>query len=506
VPILLRTLTTADDPLAQSAAAALADLAGQNLGADTVRWQEWWDQHKNLTEEEWLLERLAFQTSHSRRLEGELERAKSNLLRLEQQLYNRLPPGDRLAHIESLAEADDAALRMQAVAWALEQLPAADQVGQKALSDALLRFGRDGNEDVRRAAILALGRLRDPRAFDRLRETLVSERPAIRAASARALVLQVRGSDPAAAQRQKEIVPSLQKALDDPSLEVVVEAAEGLGALGVPEAGPVLTVLLRHPSQPVRQAAALALERVADVTLVDGLLETLDDSSATVRFSVVGALGHAAADPRGLDEPKRVRLTARLEALLLRDADPGVRGRAASVLGECGTATNLPVLWQRVTATEDSRVQERSWAAIVEIVSRAANPELVRDWDRLLTDSKQTARRTQLLSEVFERWQKKDDTRKRTAAIVDLLAQAYLDQEKFALAYPLLRDSLTSSLSDSVIEKRLSLVLTCAELSLKDGDKAQTLRIIQEVHPFLTRKPLIAMEFEKLEKKAKKGP
>ena len=73
------------------------------------------------------------------------------------------------------------------------------------------------------------------------------------------------------------MIPALQKALDDPSLEVVVEAAESLGTLGAPEAGPVLTVLLRHPSRSARQTAALALERVADVGVLDGLLQALDD-------------------------------------------------------------------------------------------------------------------------------------------------------------------------------------------------------------------------------------
>src|SRR5207244_2218429 len=91
--------------------------------------------------------------------------------------------------------------------------------------------------------------------------------------------------------RQRQVVALLQKALDDPSLEVVVEAAESLGTLGIPEAGPVLTILLRHPSKSVRQAAALALERVADSSILDGLIEALDDPAVTIRFSLVGALG-----------------------------------------------------------------------------------------------------------------------------------------------------------------------------------------------------------------------
>jgi hypothetical protein len=90
---------------------------------------------------------------------------------------------------------------------------------------------------------------------------------AVRAAAARSLAQQARGTGAEALERQRQVVPLLQKALEDPALEVVVEAAEDLGALGVPEAGPVLTVLLRHPSPPVRQTAAQALERVAEAKL-----------------------------------------------------------------------------------------------------------------------------------------------------------------------------------------------------------------------------------------------
>src|SRR5262249_1797686 len=153
------------------------------------------------------------------------------------------------------------------------------------------------------------------------------------AAAARGLAQQARGTGPEAQARQRKVVPALQKALEDTALEVVVEAAEDLGSLGVPEAGPVLTGLLRHPSASVRQAAALALERMADTALLEGLLQALDDPVVTVRFRLVGAIGRAAGENRPLSEAQRAQVSERLEQVLLRDADPGVRSRAASVLG-----------------------------------------------------------------------------------------------------------------------------------------------------------------------------
>jgi HEAT repeat protein len=298
--LLLDQLSSDDGRVREAAAQALGELTGQNYGLDIGRWRTWWETHKELANESWLEERLGYQSSRARRLEGELERAKNEIVRLHQQLYSRLPAGDRLGQVQALSEAEDAAVRALAVNWCLELLPTADAVGQRALADLLLRFSHDGTLEVQRAAVLGLGRIADRRAFERLRALAQHHLPAVRTAAARSLAQQVKRPGPELIARQRQVVSILQKALDDPALEVVIEAAESLGTLGVPEAGPVLTVLLRHPSQSVRQTAALALERVADPGIVDGLIEALDDPLPTVRFSLVGALGHAVGDGRTL--------------------------------------------------------------------------------------------------------------------------------------------------------------------------------------------------------------
>jgi HEAT repeat protein len=504
--VLLDQLSATEEVLRHDAAAALADLTGLNYGLEIGRWRDWWQRHENLPEERWLETRLAFQASRAHRLEGDLERARAQVLRLHQQLYSRLPAADRLGHVQTLIEHDDPAVRALAVTWSTELLNGADTVGQRALADLLLRLSYDGAADVQRAAVLALGRVPDARAFDRLRFLLQRGPSPVRAAAARSLAQQARGSGEEAQERQRQVVPILQKALEDPALEVVVEAAEDLGALGVPEAGPVLTVLLRHPSGPVRQTAAQALERVADAMVLDGLLEALDDSVATVRFCLVGALGHSARDGQGLSEQHRNRLLARLENLLARDADPGVRSRAATVLGECGPPAALPVLWKRVQAAEDGRVQEKAWAAIVEILTRAGDPDLVAEWDRLVAEAKQPARRVQLLSEVAARWQKKEETRAQIGPVQEALVQAHLEQRKWAAAFPVVRELLARSGNDGDTDKRLRWLLAIGEQAVQDENRKEALRVVQEAQAFLTRRKALAGEFERLEKLARQGP
>ncbi len=504
VIVLFDLLSNDNEAIRRATGDALVELTGQNYGTELDRWRGWWERNKDIPNEQWLVLRLAYQGVHARRLAGDLERTRGEVLRLHQQLYTRLPAADRLGHVQLLVEHEDPAVRAQAAAWSIELLASADALGQKNLADVLLRLSRDGALEVQRSAVLALGRVNDDRAFERLLVLLRKGPPQVRAAAARAMTQHARGSGPDAQAKQKVVVPALQKALDDPNLEVVIGAAENLGTLGVPEVGPVLTALLRHPSESVRQAAAQALEHGLDQTQLDALLAALDDPAASVRFSLVGALGNVASDGKQLSPTQRNRLLERLEGLLLRDTDPGVRSRAATVLGQIGTPALLATLWRRVLAAEDSRVQEKAWTAIIEIVARTASLELLYEWDRTLIEAKQGPRRLHLLGEVQQKWKKRDDLQPHSRAVVERLVQAQLEQGKWAAAFPLVRDLLPQQAGDSDLDRRLRWLLTVGEQALKDGNRAEALRAVQEAQAYLPQSKALEAEFEQLEREAKK--
>src|SRR5262249_23532370 len=142
-----------------------------------------------------------------------------------------------------------------------------------------------------------------------------------------------------------------------------------------------------------------------------------------------------------------------------KDPDPGVRSRAATVLGECGTIPALRSLWRRVLAAEDGRVQDKAWQALVEIVVRAGRVELLQEWDNLLLDEKQSNRRLALLSEVSRRWNKHEETKSQAAYIQPMLVEAQLEQGKWTAALPLVREALTRSGGDAEVERRLRWLL-----------------------------------------------
>src|SRR5262249_32076660 len=157
------------------------------------------------------------------------------------------------------------------------------------------------------------------------------------------------------------VVAALERALNDPSLLVVRDAAESLGSLGVPAVAPLLAGLLRHSSPTVREAAAHALEQMSNPAVLTILCDVLAEPTTTdnVRFSLVGALGKIGKEGNPADRQK-VDLLKRLQTMLVRDNDPGVRSRAATVLGDLGSSADLALLWQRVTTNEDNRVQLKS--------------------------------------------------------------------------------------------------------------------------------------------------
>jgi HEAT repeat protein len=502
VPVLLELLSEGNEVLRRASASALAELSGLDFGENVEHWQAWWKRQKHMSTERWLEQRLAYQTSRANRLDGDLGRARAQVLRLQQQLYSRLSVTERVSHIQSLLEQEDPSLRLLAVTWSLELLPTADLARRELLTQVLLRLSHDACAEVQRAAVLSLGRVPSPAAFTRLQVLLDNGRPCVRTAAARSLAMHASGTDAASRARLRVVVPALQKTLHDSALEVVVEAAEDLGMLGALEAGPVLTSLLRHRSEYVRQAAAQALERVAEPSILDGLLGAVEDPSVAVRFSLVGALGHAGGEGHTLTEAQRKRLLEALKLLLLRDADPGVRCRAAVVLGDLGSPDLLADLWGCVESS-NGRVQEKAWAAFLEVLSRSGSLTLLRQWDRRLAEARQDRYRLLLLTEVVASWQKNEERKDVVGSAVEALVQAQLDLGKWSAAWPQLRELLAHSGSEAEVDRRLRKLLSLGEQALRDGDRSAAARVVQEAQPFLARTGTLRDGFASLEKKAR---
>ncbi len=185
------------------------------------------------------------------------------------------------------------------------------QMAVAALIDAV----RDPVEDVRLAAVRALGQLNEPRGLrlllgiieegdrwtgSRIVEALISMGPEI----------------------TSEIIPRLEATTNINARLLYVQIC---GLLQITEALGSLFLLLRDPDKETRISAAKALGQIGDVSAVESLIISLNDESWEARAQTAKALG-ALGDKQAVDKLKRA----------LSDENWWVRHNAADALYRLG--------------------------------------------------------------------------------------------------------------------------------------------------------------------------
>lgn len=127
-----------------------------------------------------------------------------------------------------------------------------------------------------------------------------------------------------------DVIPHLDKAIDDPASEVRVKAVQALGRLKHAAAVPPLCRAMQSPDANVREAAARPFggygHRVPFTNeVIAPLVVLLNDEVARVRATACSALCHA-----------RMRVPAAVASLLknLTHPEPNVRAEAARAIGE----------------------------------------------------------------------------------------------------------------------------------------------------------------------------
>jgi HEAT repeat protein len=209
-------------------------------------------------------------------------------------------------------------------------------VGEPDAGATLLELTQDPSDQVRAAAVEALGRVGLARAVQPLVERALRDpTPHVRAQAAAAL-----GRMGAA-----NAVDALTVAFDDPSYDTRLRAVEAIEAIRPSDLSP-LERALRNPSREVRQRAGLALERVGFVDATARELASENDVNRTRAHEVLVQVG-------------KVGIIDGLTGLLA-SKDPTVRGRVARVLADVGDARSAPGLR---AACSDEVVEVRAAAA-----------------------------------------------------------------------------------------------------------------------------------------------
>lgn len=213
--------------------------------------------------------------------------------------------------------------------------------GEEAIA-ALIHALNDESSLVRLSAALALGKLGSAQAVSALISTLNDWDGNVRAGAVKALG-QI-GNDVA--------VSTLISALTDEDNNVRRDAASALGQIGNDVAVDALISALSDEDSSVRQSAAAALGQIGSDRAVNALFYALNDEDSNVRKGATAALGQIGGD--------RVA-----DALLyaLNDEDSNVRRSAVVALGQIGGDDVIPGL-QSVLEDSDPAVRSAAAAAL----------------------------------------------------------------------------------------------------------------------------------------------
>ena len=169
------------------------------------------------------------------------------------------------------------------------------ELGDPRAVDALIQATNDPDYSVRAKAILSLGKLGDTRAVPVLREILKGDDLSIKNPAIAALAnLADTASVPLMlAQLTPEV---LQARGRNQGGHIPYAVAVALGDLKAPEGISVLRKLLLHPNAGVRHQAVASLGKVGDKTVVDEVVNLLQDRKLSVRSAAAKSLGRLGAD------------------------------------------------------------------------------------------------------------------------------------------------------------------------------------------------------------------
>jgi len=187
---------------------------------------------------------------------------------------------------------------------------------------------KDEDGDVREAAVMALGELKDPRAVEPLISALEDEYGNVRLKAAK--VLEKINPKWRETEEAKRKVPEFISGLKDEDGSVRWNAAAALGELKDPRAVEPLISALKDEYSMVRLKAVMALGELKDPRAVEPFISALKDEDGGVRSAAARALGEL-KDPRAVeplisaleDEYGNVRSTAAASLLEITGEDFG---------------------------------------------------------------------------------------------------------------------------------------------------------------------------------------
>jgi HEAT repeat protein len=311
VPSLMQGLQEDDAVVRAAAVAALEKISGERFGADTARWQRWWEVNAERTREDVLQQRLLSMKAETAAMTqriGRLEEQQRRLVALAKLPVN----GDVTPLLEALRGEYDVV--REYASFRLAGLDPEKIAKLKLVAvdyEALAAAMDDEDPHIRLNALTFVVPREGPAREDIVRRALADEDAGVLLAAVKAVQAET-GAAPRLAELltrsvhdvvrewsanmlgkvgDQNSVPVLRTALTDKAENVRWFAIEGLRKLAAVEAVPDIAERLGNdPREPVREVAASTLGALAEPAAVPALRKALDDESERVREKAIVAL------------------------------------------------------------------------------------------------------------------------------------------------------------------------------------------------------------------------
>jgi HEAT repeat protein len=385
----LVTLLTNNDESSEirtAAADALVQLTGlHENGQDVQRWQQWWNNHTDESDDQWRQTLLNERSARLSELQSRYAQLVDEVRNVLTDQYQLVPDVEKPDMVMRFLKADEPVIRALGAKLVFD-----DTISNRTISpgirEQLRKMVGDSAAQVRLEVAKTLQALNDADALNPLLSQLAQEQdPVVKAAIAHAV----------APIRDLRAVPELRKLLADPSFvaaEAGAEAISELAPLIVQKQSAVATEIAGDLDKLLRKRSASP----GSAQLVEAIVQamaSLDQPSLEKTFYHLLTSTQSPAVRRwaihGLSELKDANS---LDLIInsLDDPDASVRLEAVSALANVGTFENGDLLYHRMNPTEepDSTVRDQAWQVLSKLLTGAPAQQLSAFWaDRFLDDS-----------------------------------------------------------------------------------------------------------------------
>ncbi|HEY1685875.1 MAG TPA: HEAT repeat domain-containing protein [Tepidisphaeraceae bacterium] len=375
-----------------AAADALVQLTGlRENGQEVPRWQQWWKAHADETDDQWRQNLLNVRSARLSELQGKYSRLVDEIRTVLTDQYQLVPDVEKPDMVMRFLKADEPVIRALGAKLVFD-----DNISNRTIPPAIRQQLRkmvgDSSAEVRLEVATTLRALNDADALDPLLAQLAQETdPAVKAALAGAI----------APIRDLRALPELRKLLNDPSFAAAQAGAEAITELAPlilqkdpAAAGQIATELNQSLDQrgsapgngAWKEAVVEAMANLHQPSLDRTFYHLLTSSQPpSVRRWAIHGLSEL-KDNNSLD----------LIINSLDDSDASVRLEAVNALSNVGTFENGELLYRRMNQTEepDQGVRDAAWQVLIKLLAGAPTQQLTSWADRFSDDP---ARRAEVL-------------------------------------------------------------------------------------------------------------